>query len=80
MANNFDKEKLIDKIIASSGGKIDKKSAENASNGDISGLMSALSEEDKKKLSDALSDKNKARQLLSSDAAKQLLQNLFGKQ
>lgn len=80
MANNIDKEKLINKIVSSSGGKIDKKSAENAMGGDINSLMSSLSEDDKKKLTDALSDKNKARQILSSDAAKQLLQNLFGKQ
>lgn len=80
MANNIDKEKIINKIIASSGGKIDKESAHNASRGDISSLMSSLSEEDRKKITEALSDKEKTRQLLSSDAAKQLLHNLFGKQ
>ena len=80
MANNIDKQKLINSIIASSGGKLNKNSLENAASGDISGLMSSLSEEDKRKLNDALSDKEKARQLLSSDAAKQILQSLFGKQ
>lgn len=80
MSNNIDKQKLINSIIASSGGKLDKKTLQSAAKGEISGLMASLNEEDKKKLNDALSDKEKARQLLSSDAARQLLQNLFGKQ
>lgn len=80
MSNNIDKQKLINSIISSSGGKLNKKSVENATQGDMSGLMSSLSDEDKKKLNEALNDKEKAKQLLSSDAAKQLLNSLFGKQ
>lgn len=79
MNNNIDKEKLINTIISSSQGRLDKKALENAASGNLSSLMNNLSEEDKAKLSDALSDKNKARQLLSSKAAKQLLGELFGK-
>jgi len=79
MNNNIDKEKLINTIISSSGGRLNKKALENAASGNMSTLMDGLSEEDKQKLNDALSDKNKARQLLSSKAAQQLLGELFGK-
>ena len=79
MSNPIDKKTLIDKIVSSSGGRLDKKTVDTAARGDVSALMSALSEEDKAKLNEALSDKEKARQLLSSDAAKQLLSQLFNK-
>lgn len=77
--NNIDKQKLINTILASSGGKLDKKSVEQAASGDASSILSSLNAQDRKKLTDALSDKEKARQLLSSDAAKELLSRLFGK-
>ncbi len=79
MNNNIDKEKLINTIISSSGGRLDKKALENASSGNLTSLMNNLSDEDKQKLTAALSDKNKAKQLLSSKAAQQLLGELFGK-
>lgn len=79
MNNNIDREKLINTIISSSGGKLDKNALEQASNGNISSLMSGLAEEDRHKLNEALSDRQKAKQLLSSKAAKQLLEELFGK-
>ena len=77
--NNIDKQKLINTILASSGGKLDKNSVEKAASGDASGILSSLNEQDRKKLSEALSDKEKAKQVLSSDAAKQLLKSLSGK-
>ena len=80
MPDNIKKEKLINTIITSSGGKMDKQSLEKAANGDIGGVMSGLGEDDKRKLMEALSDKEKTRQILSSDVARQLLNNLFGKQ
>ena len=76
--NNIDKGKLISAILASSGGKIDKDSLESATKGDMSALFSSLSQEDRSKLQDALSDESKAKQLLSSSAAQKLLSQLFG--
>ena len=73
-----DKNKLYDAIISSSGGKIDKNMVENAKNGDLSGVLSSLPEEDAKKLKEALSDKEKTKQLLSSDAAKALINMFLG--
>ena len=76
--SNPDNNKLYDAIIASSGGKIDRKAVENAKKGDISGVLSSLPEEDARKLKEALSDKEKTRQLLSSDAAKALINMFLG--
>lgn len=79
MNNNFDREKLINTIISSSGGKLSESDLKNAAAGKTDSLMANLNQEDRKKLSEALSDPNKAKQLLSSKAAKQLLSELFGK-
>ena len=59
---DINKEKLINSIISSSGGKLDKQSLENAARGDMGGVMSGLGEDDKRKLMEALSDKEKTRQ------------------
>ena len=50
-----------------------------AKNGDTSSLLSSLSPEDRKKVNDALNDKERLKQILSSDAAKKLLNLLGGK-
>ena len=73
-----DNSKLYDAIIASSKGKIDKNAVEKAKKGDLSGVLSSLPEEDARKLKEALSDKEKTKQLLSSDAAKALINMFLG--
>lgn len=78
MGNNIDKEKLINTIISSSGGKLEKSAIEKASKGDMSGLLNALNTQDRQKLTEALNDKNKAKELLSSSAAKELLAKFLG--
>ncbi len=75
--NNIDKEKLIDSVISSSGGKIDNKAIESAKSGDMSGLISALNDEEKDKLNKALNSGN-IKKILSSDDAKMLLNKFFG--
>ena len=74
MNNMPDKNNLIDAIVASSGGKINKTAAKNAANGDLSGVLGALSPEEQNKLKALLADEGSARQLLSSPAAKKLLE------
>jgi hypothetical protein len=72
--NNIDKEKLIDEIVASSGGKLEREKLKGVANKkDISALMGSLSDEDKKKLSAALSDKNALAQMLKSEQARSIL-------
>ena len=75
---NIDKQKLLSAIMNSSGTKINKSSLDRAQKGDISGIMSSLGEQDRKMLSAALEDKNKAKEILSSKEAKAILKNLLG--
>ncbi len=76
--NNFNKEKIINAIIASSGGKINRNTAEKAASGNTNALLSSLSTEDRNQLQALLSDKAATQKLLSSDAARQLLK-IIGK-
>ena len=80
MNNNFDginKEKLINSVIANSGGKIDKSSISAAQNGDFSGILSALSESDRSKLESALKGDN-LKKMLSSEDAKAIINKMLG--
>jgi hypothetical protein len=66
MNNNFD--------------KLDKKTLEAARRGDTDAVMSGLSDADRQKVNEVLADKDKLKQILSSDAAQQLMKILGGKQ
>lgn len=81
MNNNSDinKQKLVDKIISSSGGKINRNMAEKAVSGDTEALLCSLSAENRKKLAALLNDKEAARAFLSSDAAQRLMRSLKDK-
>ena len=61
-------------------GKIDKNTIDAARRGDTDAVMSNLSDADRKKVNDVLADKDKLKQILNSDAAKQLMKILGGKQ
>lgn len=60
--------------------KIDKNTINAARRGDTDALMSNLSETDRQKVNEVLADKDKLKQILSSDAAKNLIKILGGKQ
>lgn len=66
MNNNFD--------------KLDKKTIDAARRGDTNAVMSGLSDADRQKVNEVLADKDKLKQILSSDAAQQLIKILGGKQ
>lgn len=66
MNNNFD--------------KIDQKTLDAARRGDTNAVLKNLSESDRKKIEEVLADQNKLKQILSSDAAKNLIKFLGGKQ
>lgn len=72
--NSMNQKRLSDAIIASSGGKIDTSAINAAKKGDLSQLMTALSEEDRRKLSAALSDKSVLQKMLAGDDAKKIMQ------
>lgn len=60
--------------------KIDKKTIDAARRGDTEAVMQGLSDTDRKKVQEVLADKDKLKQILSSDAAQQLMKILGGKQ
>ena len=64
MNNNFD--------------KIDKATLDAAKRGDTEAVMSSLSEAERRKVEETLADKEKLRQILSSDTAQKLIKILGG--
>lgn len=60
--------------------KIDKKTIDAARRGDTDAVMSSLSDSDRKKINEVLADKDKLKQILSSDTAQKLMKILGGKQ
>lgn len=60
--------------------KIDKKTFDAARRGDADAVMNTLNDDDRKKVQEVLSDKDKLKQILNSDAAKNLMKILGGKQ
>ena len=76
MTNN---KNFYEDILKNGNGKINKDAINKAKNGDTSSLLNSLSPEDRKKVNDALNDEEKLKQILSSDAAKKLLNLLGGK-
>ena len=74
---NIDKQKLFNAILNGIE-KINKSAIERAQNGDISDLVSNLSQQDKNSLKAALSDKKKAREILASKQAKEIIKKLSG--
>ena len=72
--NEIDKQKLMDAVISSSGGKIDKKTlTEAAKEKNIDPLLQNLSAADKEKLKSVMSDKKSMEAVLNSPQAKALL-------
>lgn len=75
--SNNGNRKIIDAIISSSEGKINRSAVDAALNGDASELMNSLNAEDRKKLNNALKNEKNARELLSSDVAKRIMNTLL---
>ena len=75
---NLDKQKLMSAILNASGAKINKNQIERAKNGDISALAAGLDEDGKRKLNAALNDKNKLREILASNEAKEIMKKFSG--
>ena len=64
MNNNFD--------------KLDKNTIDAARRGDTNAVLSGLNEADRQKVKEVLADKDKLKQILSSDAAQKLMKILGG--
>ena len=75
---NISNEKLLNAILNSGGAKINKNDVEKAKKGDISGLSASLDKENRQKLNEALKSKEKAKELLNSKEAREIIKNLSG--
>ncbi len=74
-----DQKNLFEKISNESGGKLDRQTLEKAAKSHNAGeLVKNLSQQDKQKLENILSDKEQLKKVLESPEAKMLLK-LFGK-
>ena len=72
--SKIDKKKLMDAVISSSGGKIDKETLAGAvERKNIDPLLENLSAEDKERLKSVMSDKKSMEAALNSPQAKALL-------
>ncbi|MBR4761739.1 MAG: hypothetical protein IK086_03800 [Clostridia bacterium] len=78
MGANFNKQTLINAILNASGSKINQNSLKNAADGDISALASQLDEKSRKELYAALENREKAKEILSSKEAREILKKLSG--
>lgn len=59
--------------------KIDKKTIDAARRGDTDAIMKNLSDTERQKVNEVLADKDKLKEILSSDAAQKLMKILGGK-
>ena len=75
---NLDRQKLLNAIFNASASKINKNAVERAKSGDISALSASLDAGSRKKLAEALNDRDKMRSILNSDAAKELMKKFSG--
>ena len=78
MNNNIDKQKIIDAIVSSSGGKTNRESLAGAVNRkDVSSLLGSLSADDRQKLNSVLSNKESLAEALNSSEARNLIKSLL---
>lgn len=76
--NEIDKQKLMDAVLSSSGGKIDKQSLAGAIQSKNAGaLIKNLSPADREKLNKVMSDQKSMEALLNSPQAKALLKTFL---
>lgn len=76
--NNINKNALLKALKNSMGDKIDSKTVNDAANGNMNSLINSLDADSRARLNAALSDKEKAREILNSDAARAILNSLLG--
>ena len=76
--NNINKQELFRALQSAMGNNVDKSTLDQAANGNIDGLMSSLNDSDRAQLQRALADKETARRILNSPAARDIMKSLLG--
>lgn len=76
--NDINRQKLIDALLASSGGKLNRDSINRAADcNDVSPLINSLSPADREKLNKVMSDKESMEKLLKSPQAQLILKSVL---
>lgn len=76
--NDINRQKLIDALLASSGGKLNRDSINRAADSnDVSPLINSLSPADREKLNKVMSDKESMEKLLKSPQAQLILKSVL---
>lgn len=76
--SNTDNAKINETISKIADGKLSKNTIEAAKKGDTNAVMQSLNEADRKKMKEILSDNEKIKNILNSDAAKNIMKILGG--
>ncbi|MGN1320409.1 MAG: hypothetical protein ACI4U6_04750 [Acutalibacteraceae bacterium] len=76
--SNTDNAKLNETLNKIADGKLSKNTIEAAKKGDTNAVMQSLNESDRKKMKEILSDNEKIKNILNSDAAKNIMKILGG--
>ena len=70
---------MIDAVVRSSGGRINRAEAAAAANGDPSALLGSLSAREREQLLQIMNDRDALKNLLSGKQAQQILGQISGK-
>ena len=76
--SNTNNAKLNETLNKIADGKLSKNTIEAAKKGDTNAVMQSLNEADRKKMKEILSDNEKIKNILNSDAAKNIMKILGG--
>lgn len=76
--SNTNNAKLNETLNKIADGKLSKNTIEAAKKGDTNAVMQSLNESDRKKMKEILSDNEKIKNILNSDAAKNIMKILGG--
>ena len=75
---NVNKQQLLNAILSASGSKINKNAIDRAKSGDVSALAASLDGRSRKELTAALNDREKAKEILASKEAKEIIKKFLG--
>lgn len=76
--SNTNNAKLNETLNKIADGKLSKNTIEAAKKGDTNAVIQSLNESDRKKMKEILSDNEKIKNILNSDAAKNIMKILGG--
>ena len=75
---NINKAELMRALKNDMGNNVKPDTVKAAANGNLDSLINSLDKDSRDKLNQALSDKNRMQEILNSDAARAIMNSLFG--